>query len=75
MFYSFARIHQTLRVTLAMQAGIADHVWSINEEDSMEMNMEMIVLGAIFGLTFTIMIELAIMIGYLRQILIRLSSN
>ena len=41
----------------------------------MEMNMEMIVLGAIFGLTFTIMIELAIMIGYLRQISIRLSSN
>ena len=31
MFYNFARIHQTLRVTPAMQAGIADHVWSIDE--------------------------------------------
>lgn len=31
MYYNFARIHQTLRVTPAMQAGIADHVWSIGE--------------------------------------------
>ena len=31
MFYNFARIHQTLRVTPAMQAGIADHVWSIED--------------------------------------------
>lgn len=31
MFYNFARIHQTLRVTPAMQAGVADHVWSIEE--------------------------------------------
>jgi IS1 family transposase len=31
MFYNFARIHQTLRVTPAMQAGIANHVWSIEE--------------------------------------------
>lgn len=31
MFYNFARIHQTLRVTPAMQAGIADHVWSIGD--------------------------------------------
>jgi hypothetical protein len=31
MFYNFARIHQTLRVTPAMEAGIADHVWSIEE--------------------------------------------
>ncbi len=31
MHYNFARIHQTLRVTPAMQAGIADHVWSIEE--------------------------------------------
>jgi hypothetical protein len=29
--YNFARIHQTLRVTPAMEAGIADHVWSIAE--------------------------------------------
>jgi IS1 family transposase len=31
MHYNFCRIHQTLRVTPAMQAGISDHVWSINE--------------------------------------------
>lgn len=31
MHYNFARIHKTLRVTPAMQAGIADHVWSLSE--------------------------------------------
>jgi hypothetical protein len=31
MHYNFARIHQTLRVTPAMEAGITDHVWSIEE--------------------------------------------
>ena len=31
MFYNFGRVHQTLRVTPAMEAGIADHVWSIDE--------------------------------------------
>ncbi len=31
MQYNFCRIHQTLRVTPAMQAGIADHVWSLEE--------------------------------------------
>jgi IS1 family transposase len=31
MHYNFARIHQTLRVTPAMEAGISDHVWSITE--------------------------------------------
>jgi len=31
MHYNFARIHQTLRVTPAMQAGVADHVWSVEE--------------------------------------------
>ena len=29
MHYNFVRIHQTLRVTPAMAAGISDHVWSI----------------------------------------------
>jgi IS1 family transposase len=29
MFYNFAKIHQTLRVTPAMAAGISDHIWSI----------------------------------------------
>jgi hypothetical protein len=31
MHYNFARVHQTLRVTPAMEAGIADHVWSLEE--------------------------------------------
>ena len=31
MNYNFARVHQTLRVTPAMEAGIADHVWSLEE--------------------------------------------
>jgi len=31
MFYNFCRIHQTLRVTPAMEAGLSDHVWSIQE--------------------------------------------
>jgi hypothetical protein len=30
-FYNFARIHQSLRVTPAMKAGISDHVWDIEE--------------------------------------------
>jgi len=31
MHYNFCRIHQTLRVTPAMEAGIADHVWYVEE--------------------------------------------
>ncbi len=31
VFYNFARIHQTLRVTPAMEAGITDYVWTIEE--------------------------------------------
>ena len=31
MHYNFARVHQTLRVTPAMEAGLSDHVWSIHE--------------------------------------------
>ena len=31
MFYNFGRIHKTLRVTPAMESGIADHVWSLEE--------------------------------------------
>jgi hypothetical protein len=29
--YNFVRIHQTLHVTPAMAAGIADHVWDLSE--------------------------------------------
>ena len=31
MFYNFCRVHQTLRVTPAMEAGISAHVWTIEE--------------------------------------------
>ncbi|HWZ42184.1 MAG TPA: IS1 family transposase [Candidatus Saccharimonadales bacterium] len=30
-YYNFCRVHRTLRVTPAMEAGITDHVWSIAE--------------------------------------------
>jgi hypothetical protein len=29
--HNFARVHQTLRITPAMAAGISQHVWSIRE--------------------------------------------
>ena len=31
MHYNFGRIHQTLRSTPAIKAGVADHIWSIEE--------------------------------------------
>jgi hypothetical protein len=31
MYYNFARVHQTLRVTPTMEAGLASHVWTIEE--------------------------------------------
>ena len=31
MHYNFVRIHQSLRVTPAMQAGVSDHVWEIED--------------------------------------------
>lgn len=30
-YYNFCRVHQTLRITPAMQAGLTDHVWSLEE--------------------------------------------
>jgi len=31
MYYNFCRVHQSLRVTPAMEAGLADHIWSLEE--------------------------------------------
>jgi hypothetical protein len=31
MYYKFRRVHQTLRVTPSMEAGVANHVWSVAE--------------------------------------------
>ncbi len=30
-YYNFCRVHSTLRVTPAMEAGITDHVWTVQE--------------------------------------------
>ena len=30
-YYNFCRIHKSLRVTPAMEAGITDHIWSLSE--------------------------------------------
>ncbi len=30
-YYDFCRIHRTIRVTPAMEAGITDHVWDLAE--------------------------------------------
>jgi transposase-like protein/IS1 family transposase len=30
-WYNFCRVHQTLRITPAMQAGLTDHVWTVGE--------------------------------------------
>jgi hypothetical protein len=30
-YYTFCRVHQTLRVTPVMEAGLADHVWTLEE--------------------------------------------
>jgi hypothetical protein len=29
--YNFCRVHETLRVTPAMQLGVTDHIWTIGE--------------------------------------------
>lgn len=31
VFYNFCRIHRTLRVTPAMEAGLTDHVWDMED--------------------------------------------
>jgi hypothetical protein len=31
MWYNFGRIHETIRSTPAMRAGVADHKWSVEE--------------------------------------------
>src|SRR5262249_25051524 len=31
LHYNFVRLHKTLRVTPAMEAGLSDHVWSVEE--------------------------------------------
>ena len=37
-FYNFGRVHQTLRVTPAMEAGLTDHIWEFDEFAPAEAN-------------------------------------
>jgi hypothetical protein len=30
-YYNFCRVHQSLRITPAMESGITDHIWSLTE--------------------------------------------
>jgi len=34
MHYNFCRVHQTLRVTPAMEAGLSDHIWTVKPQRS-----------------------------------------
>lgn len=40
MFYNFCRIHTSLRVTPAMEAGVSDHVWEAEEVIALLMRKE-----------------------------------
>ena len=31
MHYNFCRVHKSLRVTPAMEAGLTDHIWELDE--------------------------------------------
>ena len=35
MHYNFCRVHKTLKVTPVMEAGVTDHVWSLEEVTEM----------------------------------------
>jgi len=35
-WYNFCRVHKTLRVTPAIEAGVADHVWTVQETVGVE---------------------------------------
>jgi hypothetical protein len=46
MYYNFGRIYQTLRVTPGMEAGVTDHVWSIEEIVGLATNLNVTVNGS-----------------------------
>ena len=46
VWYNFVRVHKTLRVTPAMQAGLADHVWEMAEVVALIEESEMLVPAA-----------------------------
>jgi IS1 family transposase len=44
-FYNFCRVHKTLRVTPAMEAGLSDHVWTLEELVGLLESQERSVIG------------------------------
>ncbi len=40
MYYNFARIHKTLRITPAMAAGVTDRLWELEDIISMAVDYE-----------------------------------
>lgn len=44
MHYNFARVHQTLRVTPAMEAGVADHIWTVEEIVALAKEEDVVIL-------------------------------
>ena len=46
VFYNFTKVHKTLRVTPAMQAGLTDHVWTMAEIVELIESAEMLVPSA-----------------------------
>jgi hypothetical protein len=45
MYYNFCRVHQTLRVTPAMEAGIATHIWAIEELVGLLVSKDAVIAG------------------------------
>jgi len=44
MYYIYCRVHQTLRVTPAMEAGLAYHLWTV-EDLAMLLNSQSVLYG------------------------------
>lgn len=44
MYYNFVRVHQTLRVTPAMEAGVTNHIWTVEEIVSLVPELEVPVI-------------------------------
>lgn len=45
MHYNFCRVHQTLRMTPAMKAGVSDHVWTLEELVDLVASKERAIIG------------------------------
>jgi len=54
MHYNFCRIHQTLRVTPSMAAGISNHVWEL-EDDMGSLGRRTIMSESVVGPAYRLM--------------------